>query len=207
MDTFEILRPILIIEHNQTQISPPLSDVQIANAEIVLGKLLPPSFREWLLVMGDKAYLFNGNLQIDPLLDQPGQPCIVHNLQRLNQYHWQLDPALIVFGSNGAGELWALDSAISTTEGEYPVVQVGAIFSDEGRNYKLSNSSFARFLYSQALWWTRYRHPALPEPKDESAEDNWIITINRLLDPTIELGHPDVYAAPQTMTEIRSLFG
>ncbi len=207
MNTFEMLRPILMLKHNQTQIAPPLSDVQIADAEIVLGKPLPPSFQEWLLTMGDKAYLFDGNLQIDPLLDQPEQPCIVYNLQRLNQYHWQLDPALIVFGSNGADELWAFDSAVSTLEGEYPVIQVGAIFSNEGRNYKLWNSSFARFLYSQALWWTRYFHPDLPEPQDESTEEDWIITVNRLLDPTIKPRYPNVYVTPQTMPEIRSLFG
>jgi hypothetical protein len=178
---------------------------QVTEPETILDKSLPPSFREWLLVMGDRASLFDGNLQFDPLLDQPERPCIVYNLQRLNRHHWQLDHALIVFGNNGADELWAFDSAVQIG-GEYPVIEIGAIFSNEGRNYKLWNTSFVRFIYSQALWCTRYFHPDLPEPEDEAVEDEWIIAINHLLDPMIDLGRPRVYAEPQTMDEIRARF-
>jgi SMI1 / KNR4 family (SUKH-1) len=205
MNTFEALRPLLLLEHNKTQIGASVSEKQIADAEAILGKPLPPSFHEWLLTIGDEAKLFDGNLRFDPLFDQREQPCIVYNLQRLNQHNWKLDSALIVFGSNGEGELWAFDSAVSIAD-EYPIVQVGAIFSTEGRNYKLWNSSFVRFLYSQALWWTRYFHPDLPEPENEAAEEEWMIAINRLLDPTIELGRPEVYTEPQIMDEIRAHF-
>lgn len=202
MSIFEALRPLLLLEYNQVQIDPPVSEQQIDDAEAILGKPLPPSFREWLLVIGDAANLFGGNLQFDPLLGQPEELCIVYNLQRLNRYGWDLDPALIVFGNNGTGELWAFDSAM-LIDGEYPVVQVGGVFSGDRRKYKLWNSSFVRFVYSQALWWTRYLHSNLPEPEDEIEEEEWITTIYHLLDPMIDLGRPSVYIAPQTMTEIR----
>ncbi len=202
MSTFEALRPLLLLEYNRVQTNSPVSEQQIDDAEAILGKPLPPSFREWLLVIGGAANLFGGNLQFDPLLGQPEESCIVYNLQRLNWHGWDLDPALIVFGNNGTGELWAFDSAM-LIDGEYPVVQVGGIFSGDGRKYKLWNSSFVRFVYSQALWWTRYLHPNLPEPEDEIDEEEWITTIYHLLDPMIDLGRPSVYIEPQTMTEIR----
>lgn len=206
MNTFEALRPLLLLEHNQVQLGMPVSERQISEAETILGKPLPRSFREWLLVIGDAANLFGGNLQFDPLIDFLDKPCIVYNLQRLNQYGWDLDPALIVFGNNGTGELWAFDSAV-LIDSEYPVIQIGGIFSKGGRKYKLWNSSFARFIYSQVLWWTRYLHPNLPEPENEIVEEEWITIINHLLDPMINLGHPDVYIEPQTMAEIRKWLG
>jgi len=207
MSTFEALRPLLLLEHNRAQIGTSISEQQINDAETILGKSLPLSFREWLLVIGDAANLFGGNLQFDPLLGHPEEPCIVYNLQRLNQHGWDLDPTLIVFGNNGTGELWAFDSAV-LIDGEYPVLQVGGIFSSgEGRKYKLWNSSFARFVYSQALWWTRYLHPNLPEPEDETVEEKWITAIYHLMDPTINLGRSNVYVEPQTMTEIREWLG
>lgn len=203
MSNYEALRPLLLLEQNKTQIGECLLETQIIEAETILGKPLPPSFRKWLLTVGNDAQLFDGNLSVDTLLGSPEDRCIVYNLQRLNQYNWGLDSSLIVFGGNGQTDLWAFDSATSL-EGEYPVVGIGNIFSPEGRDYKLWSSSFERFIHSQALWWTRYFHPNLPSPLDEETEDEWVIEINRLFDPFINLGKPYIYASPQTMTEIRA---
>ena len=205
MSTFEAIRPLLILRPGTIKIGEPLSDEQVNDAEGLMSLALPPSLREWLTRIGDDAYLFDGNLRIDPLLGTPGELCIIHNLRRLNLHNWAIDPALIVFGNNGQGELWAFDSKVSI-QGEYPVLQIAGIFSSDRRKYKLWNSSFARFLYSQTLWWTRYLHPELPPPENESVEESWIIAINHLLDPTIDLGRPDIYSGPRTIDEIRASF-
>jgi hypothetical protein len=202
MEFYEALRPLLLLEHCKFQVEGTLSEGELAIAESVLGKPLPFSFRQWLLEIGDNAHLFDFNLQFDPLLGEPDTECIVYGTRFLNQHNWGLDPDLIVFAGNGQESLWAFDSAVDMT-GEYPVVEVAGMFSDEGRKYMLWNTSFQRFVFAQALFWIRYHHPNLPEVEDDA---EFIASVNALFDPEIDLGATDVYRQPQTIEEIRALF-
>jgi hypothetical protein len=202
MELYEALRPLLLLEHCKFQVRATLSEGELAIAESALGKPLPLSFRQWLLKVGDDARLFGFNLQFYPLLGEPDTECIVYATQFLNQHNWGLDPDLIVFAGNGQGEPWAFDSAVDIA-GEYPVVKVAAIFSEEGRKYMLWNTSFQGFVFSQALFWTRYHHPNLPEIEDDA---EFIASTNALFDPQIDLGTTDVYKQPQTIEQVRAHF-
>jgi hypothetical protein len=202
MELYEALRPLLLLEHCKFQVKDTLSEAELAIAESVLGKPLPLSFRQWLLEVGDDARLFDFNLQFYPLSGEPDTECIVYATQFLNQHNWGLDSDLIVFAGSGQESLWAFDSAVDMT-GEFPVIEVAGIFSEGRRKYMLWNTSFQRFIFSQALFWTRYHHPNLPEVEDDAG---FIASINALFDPGIDLGTTDVYKQPQTIEEIRAHF-
>jgi hypothetical protein len=202
MKLYEALRPILLLEHCKFQVKGPLSEDELATAESILGKTLPPSFRQWLLEIGDEACLFDFYLPFYSLLGEPDTECIVYATRFLNRHGWGLDPDLIVFAGSGQESLWAFDSAVSIN-GEYPIVEIGGIFSEEGRNYMLWNTSFHRFIFAQTLFWARHLHPALPEVLEDA---EFIASINALFDPEIDLGTTDVYKQPQTIEEIRAHF-
>ena len=202
MIAYEALRPFLLLEHCEFRGGGILSEDELAVAESTLGRPLPSSFRQWLIEVGDEVCLFNFYLQFYPLLGKPDTECVVYATHFLNQHGWGLDPDLIVFAGSGQESLWAFDSAVNI-DGEYPVIEIGGIFSKEGRNYMLWNTSFHRFIFTQVLFWTRHLHPALPEVINDA---EFIASINALFDPGIDLGATDVYKQPQTIEEIRAHF-
>ena len=201
MTLYEALRPLLLLEHCEFQSKGTLSEDELGIAELILDKPLPCSFRQWLLEVGDDVSLFIH--QFYSLLGEPDTECIIYATQFLNRYRWELDPDLIVFaGSSGLESLWAFDSAVSLN-GEYPVVEIGEMFSGGERKYMLWNTSFYRFIFAQTLFWARHLHPSLSEFDDDA---KLMVSINALVDPEIDIGTTDIFDQPATMEEIRMWF-
>jgi hypothetical protein len=199
--SYEALRPLFLLEQCEFWSADCLSEPDIGEAEAILGRQLPPSFRSWLLEIGDATSLYGGSLSINTLLGPPDSMCIVHATPFLNRHRWELDPDLIVFARSGRETLWAFDSAVLVHD-EYPVIEVAEMISQEGRKYMLWNTSFHRFIACQALFWTRDLHPTLPELTDTA--QLWI-EANQLFDPCIDVSVSDVYTRPSTISEVRAL--
>lgn len=196
---YEFLKPILLNAEGTLEIGRKVKRDEIIRAEAILGKRLPPSFVQWLLEMGDNCYLFDGNLRISPLLpDKEKGSNIVEQLGNLNSANWGLDRNLIIFGSNGSDELWAFYTGY-VINGEYPIVEIGAIFSADMRDYKLWNTSFKKFITLQTMFWSRLLNPELePIEKTELLRE-----IQDIVEPKVDIASKDIYEESYSIQEIR----
>jgi len=196
---YEFLKPIYLNTEGIYEVGRRVPKDEITKAEAIIGKRLPPSFVQWLLEMGDDCYLFNGNLRIYPLLsDQGNVPSIVDQLSNLNNANWGLDRSLIIFGDNGNNEFWAFYTGYMVN-GEYPILEIGTIFSSEMKDYKLWNTSFKKFITIQTLYW-----PYLLEQELAPTNSSQILKeIQSIIEPQIEVNYEDIYKQSSSIQEIR----
>lgn len=196
---YEFLKPILLNSEGTLEIGRKVKRDEIIRAEAILGKRLPPSFVQWLLEIGDNCYLFDGNLRIHNLLpDKEKGSNIVEQLGTLNSANWGLDRNLIIFGSNGSDELWAFYTGY-VINGEYPIVEIGAIFSADMRDYKLWNTSFKKFITLQTIFWSRFLNPELePLEKIELLRE-----VQDIVEPKVDIASKDIYEESYSIQEIR----
>lgn len=109
---------------------PGASADDLAQAEDALGRPLPAALAELYLTAGGGSFL-HGNLGLHPLLpDGDDDLALTTAGDLLRSWDWPIPDQLLVFGDNGAGDVFGLWLAeTSATTG--PVVQVGEVFEDE----------------------------------------------------------------------------
>lgn len=196
---YEFLKPILLASEGTLEIGRKVSNEEINKAEALLGKRLPPSFVQWLLEIGDNCYLFDGNLRIYHLLPNGERTTnIVEQLEALNTANWGLEKNLIIFGVSGGDELWAFYTGYMIN-GEYPIIEIGAIFSADMRDYKLWNTSFKRFITLHTLFWPRF----LTKDLDRPDELELLKEIQDIIEPQIDVYSKDIYEGAHSIQEIR----
>lgn len=196
---YEFLKPIFLNTEGTQEVGKRVSQQEIERAEALLGRRLPQSFVQWLLEIGDDCYLFDGNLQIYPLLpDGANSENIVEQLDNLNGANWGLDRSLVIFGNTGSQEYWAFYTGY-VINGEYPIVEIGTIFSSDMKDYKLWNTSFKRFITIQSLFWSYYLNgEESPEKTAEVFKE-----IQSIVEPRIEASYREIYRQASSIEEIR----
>jgi len=196
---YEFLKPILLKSENSLEIGKKVKREEIGKAEALLRKRLPPSFTQWLLEIGDNCLLFDGNLRLYQILPSEERvPNLAEQLEILNNANWGLDRNLIIFGSNGAEELWAFYTGY-VINGEYPIIEIGAIFSADMRDYKLWNTSFKKFITVQTLFWSRF----LSQELESIGKNELLKEIQEIIEPKLEITAKDIYEESYSIQEIR----
>jgi hypothetical protein len=126
---------------------PTLEPGAIDTAERQLGRPLPTDLIT-LYGLGDGFSVVGGNLFLDPLTGEMGLP---GHSDQLREWGWENPPDVLMFGTNGGGELfglWYPDGA--DPAGPTPVVEIGSVFEPDCM--ALVGTDLAPFLRA----WTAY---------------------------------------------------
>lgn len=188
----------------------PASRELIAEAERRLGRAIPDALKS-LYRFSDGLSALGGNLALDPLVDREGGG-LVNLGDRLRRADWPIPDDVLVFGSNGADELFGLwYPSGARGEGPMPVVMIGSVF--EPKCLALAGTDLPRFL----LAWSAYYLVLLEAPTQaldalavpdalRIGNNAWSLEpFVRWADPTLPDHDPDPYARgmdPSTLAEV-----
>lgn len=168
-----------------------------------------------LYELSDGIQVLDGNLVFNPL--GPGGDGGITSVQRgseeLRKAGWQIPPEVVVFGSNGAGELFGvwLPAGGSERPSTAPVVEIGAVFGDQ-RCLALVGTSIGRFLTA----WTAFYSvvveadgaclDALQAPtrlQNREPDDRLLRSIFKWADADLPRLMPDPYEHGMTADDVR----
>ena len=182
----------------------PLDDAGLARAEARLGRELPADLRR-LYGASDGFDGFDGSLRIQAALRAADLA------DDLRDSGWVIGPELLVFGSDGAGDhyaLWYPDGASS--EQPTAVVEVGEIFEDGG--LALVGTSLPRFLRMitafhlvQEAEWDAASDMGVPSSLLRPAKR--LAPFVAWADPSLPFQEPDPYVQRLTTADVARLLG
>jgi hypothetical protein len=210
----EMARVLDALERSAHTRNPGATGDELAATERALGRTLPDDVRAFYR-WSNGCYMVGGNLNAEPLLpsaDEPDGLAVATSSARLREQEWPIPDELVVFGGNGAGDLFGVWLPAGG-EARPIVVMVGVIFGDE-RAFAVVGDDLASFM---AGWLAFYLliddeldvAPALaalgvPDElrhHDEPDMDALLHWASPLLPP----GDPDPYGAGRTAAEVAEL--
>ena len=187
-DLVEIWR----VDTARNTLAAPATDSYLQRAETALGFRLPVEFCDFYRHCNG-ADLLDGNLTVFPLVGDATRLGIVDATHKYRGWNWLIPEELVLFGHNGAGDVFGLwlDRTVAEKP-TAPVVEVGEIFEPDC--LALAGTSFARFLVGWTAYYTLLcgRNEAvldrigLPEAlrfAEEDLDDEAFTAIRRWADP------------------------
>lgn len=194
------------------------SDAELVEAERTLKVRLPPALRG-IYQVSDGLSILGGNLNFHPLEPTEERLGLTNASDQLREWNWPIPQELLVFGDNGADELFGLwllgaaDQRISS-----PVVEVGEIF--EAKAFAVVGTDLCRFLRAWTAFYTLrdvQEETVEPEALDvlgvpnelrEGADDGHLFRrFFAWADPDLPDVNPDPYKRGVTAVDLRRMFG
>lgn len=199
------------------QWSEPASEYEIALAENLLGRALPPIARA-IYAMSNGLTLFGGSLNIFPLREGPHGPGglttgAVGLADQLREYEWSIPEELVLFGGDGSEDhfgFW-LPATYESTDAA-PVIELGGT----GPGLAVVGTDFPRFL---RCWTANYliafeadmeALDAIHVPRhlrDRAADDDLFRELCVWADPDLPDQAPDPYLRPIAVESLRRTYG
>lgn len=125
------------------------SDAEIAEAEGLLGRAFPGDFRQLYRAFDGGAFV-GGNIMLEPLMSANWPLTVVTNGDQLREWEWPIPEELVVFGGDGAGDLFGI--WLPTQGKAKPVIlTVGSIFTRA--SLAVVGDDFAGFLAGRSAYY------------------------------------------------------
>lgn len=184
---------------------------QIGAAETALGRPLPDALRR-LYEFGNGMGLMGGNLNFDSLAK--GASSVVDNGRQLREWGWPIPRDLLMFGDNGAGDLFGVwYPPESRANWRTPVVMVGQIF--EPASFALAGTDLAPFLRAWSGYYLQLHGAPAPAldllglPTHlRGIDDSYGLTpYFRWADPDLPDPDPDPYERGMDENQLDDLIG
>ena len=194
------------------------SDAELREAERTLKVRLPSALRG-IYQVSDGLSILGGNLNFHPLEPTQARLGLTNASDKLREWKWPIPQELLVFGDNGADELFGLwllgapDQRISS-----PVVEVGEIF--KAKAFAVVGTDLCRFLKAWTAFYTLrdvQEETVEPEALDvlgvpnelrEDADDEHLFRrFFAWADPDLPDVNPDPYKRGVTAVNLRRMFG
>jgi hypothetical protein len=197
---------------------PGASDSEISRAERTVGRGFPAPFRG-LYEVSDGISILGGNLKFHSLWPKGDRLGLTNASSELREWEWPIPAELLVFGDNGADEVFGLWLPIGKdASSPRPVIEVGEIF--EPKSFAVVGTSMCRFLRAWTAYYTllvvkqedrRTRAlDALGVPNDLRLGIKDELLFRRLFvwaDPDLADPNPDPYKRGLSAQDLRRTFG
>lgn len=125
------------------------SDLQINQAEEMLGRRLPPALRALYQVSNGCKLLGKGDIEIDPLWPSFGNEstnALVNRADILRQWGWPIPDELVIFGNISDGNLIGMWVPIGLNiNASHPVIQISALPTNP-KCMAVAGTTLCRFL-------------------------------------------------------------